>query len=218
MRKIAVIPAFNEERAIGGVVTKTSEYVDKIVVVDDGSVDKTSNIAGKAGAEVIRLDINTGKANAVREGLRLCSGYDAVIIMDGDGQHLPREIPILLEKLENSDLVIGSRFLKDATKMPLNSKISNKIASLLMSSLIRQKITDPQSGLRAIRGERVGELELKAERYALEHIMILEAKRKHFVISEAPITTVYGAERSDIHPVRDTLIVILNIMKFILRL
>ncbi|HDL15671.1 MAG TPA: glycosyltransferase family 2 protein, partial [Euryarchaeota archaeon] len=97
--KICVIPAFNEERAIGGIVTKTSEYVDKIVVVDDGSVDKTSDIAGKAGAEVVRLDINTGKANAVREGLRLCSGYDAVIIMDGDGQHLPGEIPVLLEKL-----------------------------------------------------------------------------------------------------------------------
>jgi len=199
-------------------VAETLKYVDKVVVVDDGSTDNSSELAERAGAEVIRLERNTGKANAVREGLKLCSGYDAVVIMDGDGQHLPEEIPVLLEELRSSDLVIGSRFHKDVKNMPLKSKISNKVASLLMSLLAGQKITDPQSGFRAIRGERVRELELKAERYALEHIMILEAKRKSFRIAEAPITTIYGAEKSYIHPFRDTLIVIFNILKFLLRI
>lgn len=217
MRSIAVIAALNEEKKIARLVGRTLSYVDSVLVVDDGSFDGTAALAEKAGARVLSLGRNTGKANAVREGLKHCDGYDAVVLMDGDGQHLPEEIPLLLGALESSDFAVGSRFLQVGEGMPLKNKLSNRTASVLLSLLVRQRITDPQSGFRAIRGEKVKAMELEAERYALEHIMLLEAGRLGLKIAEVPTSTVYGEEKSHIKPFSDTLNVIVNIIKFVLR-
>lgn len=217
MGSVAVIPAYNEANTVAEVVRRCLKYVDEVIVVDDGSHDNTAERAEKAGAKVVRLERNTGKANAVREGIRHARGYTEIFILDADLQHLPEEIPVLREKLKNHELVVGSRFIKKAEGMPLKNRISNRLVSILMSFLLKQKITDPQSGFRALKGECAEKLELKAERYALEHIMLLEAKKKGFRIAEAPISTVYGREKSYIHPIRDTLIVVYYILRFILR-
>lgn len=217
MRAIVIVPAYNAEETIAKVVDGTKKFVDKVVVVDDGSIDATGKEARKKGAEVIRLDKNTGKANATRVGFTKCRGYDVVITMDADFQHLPEEIPRFIEGIkEGMDLCIGSRFLNRGYRMSLKRRLSNSIVRFIINSLIKQKLTDPQCGFRALKGKRVKELELRGERYAIEHIMILEAARKKFKIGEVPISCVYGGERSHIRPVRDTLRVIYDVLKFVL--
>jgi|Deesub1362B_J571_1020462.scaffolds.fasta_scaffold01471_7 glycosyltransferase involved in cell wall biosynthesis len=218
MRVAAVIPVYNEEKTIEFLVKRTLKFVDKVVVVDDGSSDASAARARAAGAQVISLGKNTGKANALRQGFKEVQGYDVVVTLDGDLQHSPSEIPGLIECIRRgSDLCIGSRFLSGNESMPLQRRLSNKVTSWIISILARQRITDPQSGFRAIRGDKLAQLELRAERYAIEHVMILEAARKGFRIGEVPISTIYGEEKSYIHPVKDTLRVIYYIMRFLVR-
>ncbi len=218
MRIAAVIPVYNEEKTIAFLVRRAMSYVDKVVVVDDGSTDASAARAKEAGAHVVSLGRNTGKANALRQGFKEVQGYDVVVTLDGDMQHSPEEIPDLVECIRRgSDLCIGSRFLAGAAQMPLQRRLSNRITSMIISLLAGQRITDPQSGFRAIRGDKLAQLELKAERYAIEHVMILEAARRGFKISEVPIATIYGEEKSYIHPVKDTLRVIYYILRFLVR-
>ncbi|NOZ82902.1 MAG: glycosyltransferase family 2 protein [Euryarchaeota archaeon] len=216
MRVVAVIPVYNEGERIAEVVRKTLEHVDEVVVVNDGSSDRSAEFAERAGARVISLPRNTGKANALRQGFSATGDCDVVVTLDGDLQHLPEEIPVLLGGIERGcDLVIGSRFLSGKLNMPPQRRLSNLITSGIISLLTRRRITDPQSGFRAIRASKLKLLSLKAERYAIEHIMILEAVRKGLKVCEVPVSAVYGGEKSHIRPLRDTLSVAYYILRFV---
>lgn len=216
--KAAVIPAYNEAKTIKELAERTKKFVDHVVVVDDGSTDGTFDEAKKAGVEVIKHEKNMGKAAALKTGFARVGGYDTVIAMDADLQHLPEEIPVLLSGIEDGcDLCIGSRFLSASNCMPLLNRISNRIVSIILSVLAGQRITDPQSGFRAIKRETLQRLELVADRYAIEHIMILEAARKGFKIKEVPVSCIYGEETSHINPVKDTVNVIYHVLRFITR-
>ncbi len=216
MRVAAVIPVYNEGERIGEVVRKSLRYVDEVVVVDDGSTDGSGELARRAGARVVTLGKNTGKANALRQGFGAVGECDVVVTLDGDLQHLPEEIPALLEGIRRGcDLVIGSRFLSGELRMPPQRRLSNLITSGIISLLARRRITDPQSGFRAIRAEKLRMLRLKAEGYAIEHIMILEAVKRGLRVCEVPISAVYAGERSHIKPVRDTLSVAYYILRFV---
>ena len=215
---VAVIPAYCEEKTIKEVVLRTQNFVDRVIVVDDCATDRTFEEASGTSAEVIRHEKNMGKAQALKTGFANLGECDVVITLDGDLQHLPEEIPNLIAGIkEGADLCIGSRFLGDPNCMPLSNRISNKIASTLLGLLMRQKVTDPQSGFRAIRRGALEKLTLPADRYAIEHIMILEAARKGLKIKEIPISCIYGEEKSHINPARDTANVIYHILRFILR-
>ena len=215
---VAVIPAYCEEKTIKEVVERTRKFVDRVIVVDDGATDNTFEEARSTGAEVLRHEKNMGKAGALKTGFASLGECDIVVTLDGDLQHLPEEIPNLIAGIEKgADLCIGSRFLGDSKCMPLSNRISNKVAAALLNVLSGQKITDPQSGFRAIRREALEKLELPADRYAIEHIMILEAAKKGFKIREVPISCIYGGEKSHISPTRDIVNVIYHILRFILR-
>ncbi len=217
MKTVAVIPAYNAERTIGDVVRRTLKQVDAAIVVDDGSLDSTAEAAKGAGAVVIRHRRNMGKARALKTGFRNLPECDIVVMLDADLQHLPEEIPRLLEAVQDKcDLCIGSRFLAFPENMPTSCKISNKAAASLMSFLVKQRITDPQSGFRAVKKEKLDLLELKADRYSIEHIIVLEAASKGMRIAEVPISCVYGEEKSNIRPFRDTVRVAHNILRFVL--
>lgn len=216
--KAAVIPAYNEAKTIREVAKRTKKFVDMVVVVDDGSTDDTFGEAEKAGVKVIRHEKNQGKAAALKTGFECTKEYDTIIMIDADLQHLPEEIPLLVTGISDGhDLCIGSRFLSNHSCMPLLNKISNKVSSRILSVLAGQRVTDSQSGFRVIRGETLEKLELSAERYAIEHIMILETARKGLKIKELPISCIYGDEASHIHPIKDTINVIYHIIRFITR-
>jgi len=217
MKVIAVIPAYNAEKSIAEVVRRTKKFVSEVVVVDDGSSDNTLREALYAGANAIKLPQNKGKANAVREGIKAIKECDAVVFLDADLQHLPEEIPLLVDEIEKgADICIGSRFLKGSpANMPPGNKFSNWFARNLIKRVAGVKITDPQSGFRAVRWSKLKELELRAEGYAIEHVMILEAAKKGFKFAEAPVSSIYGKEKSHISVVKDTLRVAYYVARFV---
>ncbi len=130
----AVLPAFNEELVIGSVVLRTRKYVDKVIVVDDGSSDLTAEVAESAGAEVIKLEHNTGKAYTILLGLQRAreTGCAVAVMLDSDGQHDPKEIQRVagLVRAGKADLVIGSRFLEKNSGIPAYRQIGQRILDL----------------------------------------------------------------------------------------
>ena len=157
-RVVAVVPAFDEEAAIGAVVAGIREFDPEIevVVVDDGSADGTSDAATAAGAIVVRLPFNLGIGAAVQTGFRyaLEQDYDVAVRLDGDGQHDASELPKLLAPLERdeADVVTGSRFRDDAGgyRPPLGRRLGITWFAKLVSLLSRQRVTDTTSGFQAL--------------------------------------------------------------------
>ncbi len=111
----AIVPAYNEELSIGSVILCTSEFADHIIVIDDGSTDRTAEIAEKAGAQVIKHPENMGKGAALKTGFSAINNSDIIVTIDGDGQHNPMEIPKLTKPIEKgeADIVNGSRYLQN---------------------------------------------------------------------------------------------------------
>ncbi|MFA4661655.1 glycosyltransferase family 2 protein [Pyrococcus kukulkanii] len=187
-----IIPAYNEERRIGEVLKNMPNFVDEIIVIDDGSTDKTSEIAKAFGAKVIRLDKNLGKGAALREGIKIARG-DVIVFMDADGQHDPKEISKLLEPIVEgrADFVIGKRIVTKGER-PLIRKLSNLITSTLISLKLGENIEDTQSGFRAIRKDFVPKIE--SNRYEVETEVLIKAKKLGARIIEVPISTRYDLE------------------------
>lgn len=210
MAKIAaVIPAYNEEKHIGDVVRRTRQKLDDVLVVDDGSADKTAEHAREAGAEIIVHEINRGKGETIKTGLRhwMERQADFVIILDADGQHRPEEIDRFVAAALSADqpkLVLGSR-MNDLSSMPLVRRIVNRWMSDQISALCGQRIPDTQCGFRLLHQQLIPELLGGSERFDYETEMLIIASRKGFRIGSVPISTVYSDEVSSIHPVRDTI-------------
>jgi glycosyltransferase involved in cell wall biosynthesis len=192
---VAVIPAYNEELVIGSVVLRTRQYVERVIVVDDGSLDRTAEVAKMAGAEVIRLDANTGKAYALLLGLRYAHnmGCTTAVMLDADGQHDPREIPrvagLVIEG--KADLVIGSRFLKKNNGIPKYRQLGQKTLDLFTNMGANSKVTDSQSGFRAISCKALENLDFKSDGYNVESDMINHFTKLGLIIQEVPISVKY---------------------------
>ncbi|MCX5642772.1 MAG: glycosyltransferase family 2 protein [Candidatus Omnitrophica bacterium] len=205
---LILIPVYNEARFIAEVVKESAPYAAEVVVVDDGSVDDTGEVAGKAGATVIRHLVNKGKGAALQTGFRyaLDKGYRAVLTMDGDGQHRPEDISSLLEHYQKSGagMVVGCRS-RNLKNMPLDRFVTNWFTSALISFLARHKIHDSQSGFRVIDVRIVPSLSFSTSHFDTESEILVDASRAGFKITEAPIQTVYGTEKSKQNPRRDTI-------------
>jgi glycosyltransferase involved in cell wall biosynthesis len=156
LRKLAIIPAYNEEGMVGQVVRGIRRHAPEfdIVVVDDGSTDRTFAEASAEGVTVIRHPFNLGIGGAMQSGFKYAAAneYDVAAQVDGDGQHKPTYLNDLLEALRTSgkaDMVCGSRFRGDpGYKVPIGRRIGNLIFSLILSMMVRRRITDPTSGFR----------------------------------------------------------------------
>ena len=205
---LILIPAYNEARFIAQVVRESAPYAVEVAVVDDGSVDATGEIAGSAGATVIRHPINKGKGAALQTGFNYAfgKGYQAVLTMDGDGQHRPEDIPVLLERYQQSgaDMVVGCR-PRNLKNMSLDRFITNWFTSVLVSFLARQRVQDSQSGFRVMDVRIVPSLSFSTSHFDTESEILFDASRAGFKITEAPIQTVYGIEKSKQNPLRDTI-------------
>ncbi len=147
MKTIAAIPCYNEGLAIGSVVLKASRHVDEVLVVDDGSTDDTAAVAKAAGAVVLSHGMNNGKGRAVKNALRYAveHSFEGLVLLDGDGQHDPREIPKLLVPLINdtADIVIGFRTFG---QMPAYRRIGRTVLDHATGGPVR----DSQCGFRAL--------------------------------------------------------------------
>ncbi|MEY2558922.1 MAG: hypothetical protein QOE34_2347 [Verrucomicrobiota bacterium] len=203
----AVIPAYLEEKHIADVVRRTLQQLDHVLVIDDGSTDATAEAARSAGAEVIIHPQNCGKGESIKTGLRhwLERDFVYVIILDGDGQHLPEEITRFLNAASTrSELFVGTR-MNDVREMPPMRRLVNRYMSSSISRLCRQAIPDTQCGFRMVHRSLIPDLLGGADRFEYETEMLILASRKGCRIESVPITTVYSDEVSSIHPVRDTL-------------
>jgi len=205
----AVIPAYQEKKHIGDVVRRTRDKIDNVLVVDDGSNDKTAERAREAGAEVIVHPQNRGKGEAIKTGLRhfLNRQFDWVFILDADGQHRPEEIDRFLTAAVSAaepKLILGNR-MNDVSSMPLVRRIVNRYMSKKISRVCRQDIPDTQCGFRMLHRQLIPDLLEGADRFEYESEMLIIASRKGFRIDSVSISTVYSDEVSSIHPVRDTL-------------
>ncbi len=202
---VALIPAYLEERRIREVASRTLKQVDRLVVVDDCSTDRTFEEARAGGAEVIRHKLNRGKGAAIKTGFRklLDESAEYVLLLDGDGQHLPEEIPRFFNS-DSAHLVVGNR-MSDARAMPLVRRLTNRFMSWRVSKVCGQPIPDSQCGFRMIHRALIPQLFLPSNTYEYETEMLFIAARAGLAINAVPITTVYGDEKSKIRPVRDTI-------------
>lgn len=187
MKVIAIIPAFNEEKRIENVIRKTKKYVDKVIVVDDGSKDKTSEVSRKAGAEVIRYEKNKGVGHATKIGLKRAISLkpDIMIFLDADGQHDPKYIPSFINAVKNGAEYVYSH--RDLSNYPLNRKIGNFGLRILTNILCPTGIRDTECGYRAISLNAAKKLKLKADRYEREVDFAYEVWRNKFKISVVKI-------------------------------
>ncbi|HEY1208926.1 MAG TPA: glycosyltransferase family 2 protein [Terracidiphilus sp.] len=209
MRICSLIPAFNEASHIAHVVEGARKYVESVIVIDDGSSDDTAKLARNAGAFCLELPANLGKAAALRHGFNhaLAENFTHAVTLDGDGQHLPQDIPALLRvaRETDADLVIGARPF-DRALMPRDRFYSNTIGSRWASALVGSEIQDSQSGFRLYRLESLSRAKLRSRRYELEMETLIKLGRAGCTIAHAPIHMVYdnGHARSKMMPVRDT--------------
>jgi glycosyltransferase involved in cell wall biosynthesis len=206
MRIAAVVPAFNEARSIGAVVKGARAHVDDVIVVDDGSTDGTGTAAAEVGAHVVAHGVNRGKGWAIRTGLAaaLSGPCTHVLMMDGDLQHRPSDIPALVAaaRVRDADVVVGARVF-DRKEMPRARYYSNVIGSRALSGLIGAPVSDSQSGFRLFRADVLRDLPLTSSGYEIETEMLIRLARRGARIIEVPVTLAYGSA-SKLRPVRDT--------------
>jgi glycosyltransferase involved in cell wall biosynthesis len=156
-KRIAIVPALNEEASVGWVIDEIHAFDPgfAVVVVDDGSTDRTAAVATEHGAHVLKLPFRLGIGGAMQTGYRYAweNGYDLAVQVDGDGQHDPKELPRILEPVLDGrvDLSVGSRFAgEEGYRVPSLRRLGGKFFAWIISLLVRQRVTDTTSGFRAV--------------------------------------------------------------------
>lgn len=193
-----VIPAYNEEHTIGDMIEETLTVMDslhipyEIIVVDDGSTDNTRQVASAHKAIVLFNGKNRGKGYALRKGFEHAQG-DIIVTIDADGSHSPKEIPDLVNPLFNgTDITAGSRFLGTGKYSTTRLKrLGNSIFNITIWTLTRKRVTDSQTGFRAIKKQVLQQLKLESLGYNIETEITVKGLRNGFTFQEKPI----GCER-----------------------
>lgn len=191
-----VIPAYNEEETIGGVISRIGATMDsfgmpyEILVVDDGSTDKTRQIASACKAIVLHNGRNRGKGYALRKGFQSSQG-DIIVTIDSDGSHDPKEIPNLVSPLlKGADMVSGSRFLGNGKNPTSNiNRFGNFLFNFLVIVLTGRYVTDSQTGFRAFKKKVLETVDLDSRGYEVETEILVKSLRNGFVFQEKPITS-----------------------------
>ncbi len=192
---VVLIPAYNEERFIGSVVLQVLNYVDTVIVIDDGSQDNTASIAKAAGATVLQHESNAGKGVALNTGFEFARqlDVDVVICFDGDYQHLPEELANVAKPILNdeADIAVGSRYLGDASDVPMQRVIGHWGFTTLTNALSGTSLTDSQSGFRAFSKAALIALTFSSKSFSVESEMQFLAKDNKLRVIEVPITIKY---------------------------
>ncbi len=204
----AIIPAYREQGRIGEVVRRVLEVIRPVVVVDDGSPDRTAEEAEAAGAVVLRHGRNRGKGEALQTGFRYAQerGFEFLVTLDADGQHAPSDIPRFLAAYARTGLpvLVGNR-MDDPRTMPLVRRWTNRFMSAYLSREMKQAVPDTQCGFRLYRCDALPAAPPEASGYAAESEILLRLAARGVRIGAVPITIIYRDEVSKIRPLRDTL-------------
>ena len=218
MKIIVGIPAFNEEKNIASIITKLMEITNTVIVCNDGSNDLTSEIAKKMGAIVIDHEKNLGYGGAIRSIFFKAKEMDGDVLVtfDADGQHRIEDIERLIEPIleDLSDVVIGSRFLDDKTKIPGYRKFGIKIITKVTNASIKNKITDSQSGLRAYNKNVLNQISPSDLGMGISTEILIKASSKELRIVEVPIEIIYADNTSTHNPVSQGTSVLVSTIKF----
>ena len=207
MKTCVIIPTYNEAKSITNLISQIRSQNLEVIVVDDGSSDDTAKIARQCGAITIQNQNNEGKGTSLIKGFdyALKNDFDAVITMDGDGQHLPEDIPYFmrLAKYSDSDILIGNRMHK-TRNMPWVRFVTNRLMSRFISCLAKQRIFDTQCGFRLIKKDVLKKVRLITSKYETESEILIQAARLGYKINSLAVKTVYTGTKSQINPLRDT--------------
>lgn len=213
----AVIPAYNEETTIGSVVLSARQHVLRVVVVDDGSTDRTVELAQLAGAQVISHYENLGKGAAMKTGFRAARDADIIVTLDSDAQHYPSDIPLLLEPILSgeADVVNGSRYLDgNDTDTPGYRRVGQNVLDIATNLSGGTQITDSQSGFRAFHKRSFPVFKFRSQDYSIESEMMIDASQAGLRIKEVDIRVRYGEEHQHKkNPVSHGLTVLVRLLR-----
>lgn len=201
---IIILPAFNEAEIIGRVLADLKKvlsgfknFESKIAVIDDGSWDKTAQVAEKNNAIVLHHVINRGLGGALQTGLEYArmKKADICVTMDSDGQHDPYDLKLMIDPIlqKKADVVIGSRFLRKDNLIPCLRKIILKVSNLLTFFLFRVYTTDSQSGFRAFSQKAIKKIKLRTQRMEVSSELFQQIKKNKLRFKEVPILVFYTA-------------------------
>tara|TARA_Y100000590_G_scaffold115951_1_gene132316 strand:+ start:6469 stop:7353 length:885 start_codon:yes stop_codon:yes gene_type:complete len=219
MKIIIGIPAFNEEKNIGVIITKLKKISDSIIVCDDGSTDLTAEIAKGLGAIVVTHSKNQGYGDAIKsiflEAKKI--NADVLITFDADGQHQVDDIQRVLEPIvsKKADVVIGSRFLDNKTSIPKYRKIGVKVITELTNVTTGSKITDSQSGFRAYSKDVLENISPTESGMGVSTEILIKVQEKGLKITEVPIKILYEGKTSTQNPISHGSSVVFSTLKFV---
>ncbi|MFH1522268.1 MAG: glycosyltransferase family 2 protein [Patescibacteria group bacterium] len=196
MNIFCIIPAYNEEKTIEEVINKVKPLVDKVVVVDDASTDKTYQLAKKHTITVLRHIINRGQGAALQTGneYAINKGADIIVHFDADGQFLAQDLKDIIApiKFGEADIVFGSRFLEKKSNMPWFKRyVIMPLAKLVNNLTIKAPLTDPQNGFRALAANASKKIIIEQDGMAHCTEIIMKALRYKLKIKEVPVTIIY---------------------------
>ncbi len=213
MKKAVLLPACNEEKSIGEVIEKCRKYCKDalILVVDDGSTDRTAKIALAKGAKVLRHEVNKGKGEAMKTGIRYLKklGCEAVVVIDADGQYDPKDIPRFFRALERADIVMGCR---DFSKVPFRHRIGNFLWRFLFNLLFGTRLKDTNCGFMGFSKKALGKIKNIRGGYIIENSILAEAVEKKLKIEQIPVGVEYREVSGLLRGVR----IVLRVAVFIL--
>jgi len=219
MSVIIGIPAYNEEKNIAGIITKLKKITNKIIVCDDGSMDLTSKISEELGATVIKHERNLGYGAAIRSIFLKAKEMDGDVLVtfDADGQHRIEDIGNVIEPIikDQSDIVIGSRFLDDGEKeVPNYRKFGIKVITKITNASIKKQLTDSQSGFRAYSKKVLKKLSPSELGMGISTEILIKASSAEFRITEVPIKIIYEGNTSTHNPISHGSSVIISTIKY----
>lgn len=192
MNYFVVIPAYNEGPRIAPVVQEARKFAEKVLVVDDGSIDNTGEEARQSGVIVLRHKVNLGKGAALKTGVEAAwrLGAEAAVVLDGDGQHDPRHIPEFIDKLnQGADIVFGARNL--GFRVPLVRFLGNKLMAVIINLIFGIYRSDLFCGYMAFTRETYQKIRWETDRYGLETEIVARVGKNGLKFAEVPIEAIY---------------------------
>jgi glycosyltransferase involved in cell wall biosynthesis len=221
-RTLAAIPCYNEAKTIGSIVLKAKQYVDEVVVIDDGCTDDTAKVAKIAGATVLRHGGNKGYGAAIQSCFQYARDheFDVMTVLDGDGQHDPDQIQTVMKPVVKGkvDIAIGSRFLDEASrKIPRYRRFGIRVLTRFTnagSKSENHRVTDGQSGFRTYSRKAIELIHPKDRDMGVSAEILMQGRKNNLLYEEVPISVDYDLDGSTQRPVGHGLGVILSILKY----